>query len=109
MDNRDTLMKLATTSMRSKAVSIARTHLAGIAIDAIKQIIEERDDQVIADIDNIQIIKKEGKSLEESELVRGIIIDKEVVHPGMPKKVEDAKIALIDSALEVESFPRPRG
>jgi thermosome len=102
MDNRDTLMKLATTSMRSKAVSIARTHLAGIAIDAIKQIIEERDDQVIADIDNIQIIKKEGKSLEESELVRGIIIDKEVVHPGMPKKVEDAKIGLIDSALEVE-------
>ncbi len=102
LDDRETLMKLATTSMRSKAVSIARTHLAGIAIDAIKQIIEERDGEIIADVDNVQIVKKEGKSLEETELVRGIIIDKEVVHAGMPKQVSGAKIALIDAALEVE-------
>jgi len=102
LDDRETLMKLATTSMRSKAVSMARTHLAGIAIDAIKQIIEERDGDVIADVDNVQIVKKEGKSLEETELVRGIIVDKEVVHAGMPKQVEEARIALIDAALEVE-------
>jgi thermosome len=102
LDDRETLMKLATTSMRSKAVSIARTHLAGIAIDAIKQIIEERDGEIIADVDNIQIVKKEGKGLDETELVRGIIIDKEVVHAGMPKQVSGAKIALVDAALEVE-------
>jgi len=102
LDDRETLMKLATTSMRSKAVSLARTHLAGIAIDAIKQIIEERDGDVIADVDNVQIVKKEGKSLDETELVRGIIIDKEVIHAGMPKRVGDARVALVDVAIEVE-------
>ena len=102
LDDRETLMKLASTSMRSKAVSMARTRFAGIAIDAIKQIVEERDGEVIADVDNVQIVKKEGKSLEETELVRGIIIDKEVVHSGMPKRIEKAKIALVDSPLEVE-------
>jgi len=102
MDDRETLMKLSNTSMRSKAVASARDHLSGIVIDAIKQIIEERDGTVLADVDNVQIVKKEGKSLEETELIQGIIIDKEVVHDGMPKKIKDAKIALIDAALEVE-------
>ncbi|MEM4727035.1 MAG: thermosome subunit beta [Candidatus Bathyarchaeia archaeon] len=102
LEDRDTLMKLAMTSMRSKAVSQVASHFAGIAIDAIKQIIEIRDGETVADVDNVQIVKKEGKSLNETELVKGIIIDKEVVHPGMPKRVEKAKIALIDAALEVE-------
>ena len=102
LEDRETLMKIVTTSMRSKAVSLAREHLGNIAIDAVKQIIEERDGEIIADVDNIQIIKKEGKSLEESELVKGIIIDKEVVHPGMPRRVENAKIALINCPLEIE-------
>jgi thermosome len=102
LDDRDTLIKIATTSMRSKAVSQVASHFAGIAIDAIKQIMEVRDGETIADVDNVQIVKKEGKSLSETELVRGIIIDKEVVHPGMPKRVEKAKIALVDAALEVE-------
>jgi archaeal chaperonin len=57
---------------------------------------------MIADIDNIQLVKKTGKSLIETQLIRGIIVDKEVVHPGMPKKKENAKIALLDSALEIE-------
>ena len=102
LEDRETLMKIVTTAMRSKAVSLAREHLGNIAIDAVKQIVEERDGEIIADVDNIQIIKKEGKSLEESELVKGIIIDKEVVHPGMPKRVEDARIALINCPLEIE-------
>ncbi|MBS7638424.1 TCP-1/cpn60 chaperonin family protein, partial [Candidatus Bathyarchaeota archaeon] len=102
LEDRETLVKLATTSMRSKAVSQVASHFAGIAIDAIKQIIEIRDGETIADVDNVQIVKKEGKSLNETELVKGIIIDKEVVHPGMPKRVENAKIALVDAALEVE-------
>ena len=102
LDDRETLMKLANTSMRSKTVSSAREHLSGIVIDAILQIIEERDGEITADVDNVQIVKKVGKSLNETELVKGIIIDKEAVHDGMPKKVENPKIALIDAAIEVE-------
>ena len=102
LDDRETLMKLANTSMRSKTVSNVREHLSGIVIDAILQIIEKRNGEIIADVDNVQIVKKEGKSLNETELVKGIIIDKEAVHDGMPKKVENPKIALIDAAIEVE-------
>jgi chaperonin GroEL (HSP60 family) len=100
--DRETLLKVALTSMSSKAVGGAREHLAEISIDAIKQITEKRGDRKIADIDNLQLVKKTGKSLLETQLVRGIIIDKEVVHSGMPKKKRKAKIALLDSALEIE-------
>ena len=102
INDRETLRKLALTSMASKAVGAAKDHLADIAIDAVKQISEERGGRMVADIDQIQIVKKEGKSLFDSQLVKGIIVDKEVVHPGMPKRVDDAKIALLDVALEVE-------
>ncbi|RJS83267.1 thermosome subunit, partial [Candidatus Bathyarchaeota archaeon] len=102
IEDRDTLKKVALTSMGSKAVKAAYEHLAEIAIDAVKQIVEERGGKRVADIDNIQIMKKEGKSLFDTELVKGIILDKEVVHPGMPKRVEDAKIALLNCPLEIE-------
>jgi thermosome len=102
VNDRKTLLKVALTSMSSKAVGAAREHLAEISIDAVKQIAEPRADKTIADIDNIQLIKKTGKSLLETQLIRGIIIDKEVVNPGMPKTKENAKIALLDSALEIE-------
>jgi len=102
MEDKETLMKLSNTAIRSKAVANARNHLSAIVIEAIKQIIEKRDGQVIADVDNVQIVKKEGKSLEETELIRGIIIDKEVIHDAMPKKIKNAKIALVNAALEIE-------
>jgi len=102
MDDRATHKKVAITSMGSKAVGPAKEHLADIAIDAVKQIVEKRGDRTIADIDNIQLVKKTGKSLFESQLINGVIIDKEVIHPGMPLKIEKAKIALLDSALEIE-------
>jgi thermosome len=102
IEDKKTLKAVALTSMASKAVGPAREHLAEIAIDAVKQIAEKRGDKNMADIDNIQIIKKTGKSLLESELIQGLIIDKEAVHPGMPKKVEKAKIALLDCPLEIE-------
>jgi len=102
LEDRATLKKVAMTSMGSKAVGVARDHLAEIAIDAVKQISEQRGDKRIADIDQVQIIKKEGKSLFDTQLVRGIIVDKEVVHPGMPKQIENAKIALLDCPLEIE-------
>jgi len=100
--DRATLKKVAMTSMGSKAVGAARDQLAEIAIDAVKQIAEQRGEKRIADIDHIQIIKKEGKSLFDTQLVRGIVVDKEVVHASMPKRVENAKIALLDCPLEVE-------
>ncbi len=102
INDRKTLLKVALTSMGSKAVGSAREHLAEISIEAVKQITEERGDHKIADIENIQLVKKTGKSLLETQLISGVIIDKEVVHSGMPKKKEKAKIALIDSALEIE-------
>jgi thermosome len=102
VEDRETMVKVALTSMGSKAVGGAKEHFAEIAIEAVKQIAEQRGDKIIADIDNIQLVKKTGQSLIETQLVRGIIVDKEVVHPGMPRKKENAKIALLDSALEIE-------
>ena len=102
VEDNKTMMKVALTSMGSKAVGAAKEHFAEIAIEAVKQIAEKRGDKIIADIDNIQMVKKTGKSLIETQLVRGIIVDKEVVHSGMPKKKENAKIALLDLALEIE-------
>ncbi len=102
LKDREILKKVAMTSMASKAVGVARDHFAEIAIDAVTQITDQRGDRKVADIDNIQIIKKAGKSLHDTKLISGIIIDKEVVHPGMPKRIENAKIALLDCPLEVE-------
>lgn len=102
INDRKTLMKVALTATSSKAIGTARDHLAEISIDAIKQIAEQRGDKTLADIDNVQLVKKTGKSLLETQLIKGIIIDKEVVSPGMPKMVENGKIALLDIALEIE-------
>jgi thermosome len=97
-----TLKKVAMTAMHSKGLGGAREHFADIAIEAVQQVMEKRGDSMFADVDNIQLVKKEGKSMMDTELVRGIIVDKEVVHPGMPKQVKNAKIALLDAALEIE-------
>lgn len=98
----ETLRKIAVTSMRGKSLGGAFDHFAEIAVDAVNQVIEKRGDAFFADIENIQLVKKEGKSLLDTELVRGVIVDKEVVHSGMPKRMEKAKIALLDTALEIE-------
>jgi len=102
LDDKVTLKKVAMTSMHSKGMGGARDHFADIAIEAVQQVMEKRGDSMYADIDNIQLVKKEGKSMLDTELIRGIIVDKEVVHPGMPKQVKNAKIALLDAALEIE-------
>ncbi len=102
LEKKEILKHLAVTSMRSKAVGAAREHLAEIVIEAVKQIIEKRGETFVVDVDNIQIIKKTGKSLLGTELVRGIILDKEIVHADMPKRVKNAKIALLKCPLEVE-------
>jgi thermosome len=102
LEDKEALMKVAITSMRGKLIDIAREHFANIAIDAVKQVIEEKDGALSVDRDNIQIIKKPGKSMLDTQLIQGIIVDKEIVNPGMPKRVENAKIALLDSPLEIE-------
>jgi thermosome len=102
VENQKMMLKVALTAMGSKAVGGAKEHFAEIALEAVKQVTQKTADQTIADIDNIQLVKKTGKSLSETQLVRGIIVDKEVVNPGMPRKIENAKIVLLDIALEIE-------
>jgi Chaperonin GroEL (HSP60 family) len=96
------LKKIAKTSLTSKAVHDAREYFAEMAVKAVKQIVELRGDKYYVDLDNIQIIKKYGGALLDSMLVYGIVLDKEVVHPGMPRRVSEAKIALLDAPLEIE-------
>src|SRR2546422_11386403 len=98
----ETLRKIALTAMHGKGLGSATEHFAAIAVEAVSQVMEKRGDAFTADIENIQLVKKEGKSLLDTELVRGVIIDKEVVHPGIPRRLEKARIALLDTALEIE-------
>ncbi len=98
----ETLKKIARTALTSKAVHGARDHLAEIAVKAVKQIAEKRGDKWYIDLDAIQMIKKHGGGLHDTQLIYGIVIDKEVVHPAMPRRVENAYIVLLDAPLEVE-------
>ncbi len=100
--DKDTLKKIALTAIRGKTVAAARDLLIDIAIKAVEMIAEKRDDRWVVDVDQVQIIKKPGGSIFDTRLVQGLIIDKEVVHAGMPKRIENAKIVLLDCPLEVE-------
>jgi thermosome len=102
LQDEELLKLIAKTSMHAKVVSSARDYLAELAVKAVKQIVEERNGKLVADVDQVQLIKKQGGSVMDTKLVQGIIVDKEVVHTGMPKRVENAKIALLDCPLEVE-------
>ncbi|MEM2839360.1 MAG: thermosome subunit alpha [Thermoplasmata archaeon] len=97
------LKKIARTAMTGKSVSdAARDKLADIVVKAVTQIAEKKDGKMTADIKNIKIEKKQGAAVEETELIFGVILDKERVSPRMPKIVNNAKIALIDRALEIK-------
>ena len=102
INDEEILKKIAKTALTSKAVHDARDYFAELAVKAVKQIAEKRGNKYYIDLDYIQIIKKYGGSLFDSMLVYGVVLDKEVVHPGMPRRVEKAKIALIDAPLEIE-------
>jgi len=101
-DDKETLMDIARTSMISKSVSASRDLLADVAVRAVSAVAEKKDGKWNVDDDNIQVVKKQGGSMDDTQMISGIIVDKEAVHSGMPKKVEKAKIALVDSALEVK-------
>jgi len=98
----DTLKKIAMTAMGGKISETVKDYFADLAVRAVLQVAEERDGKWYVDLDNIQIVKKHGGSLLDTQLVYGIVIDKEVVHAAMPKRVVNAKIALLDAPLEVE-------
>lgn len=100
--DRDILIKIATTAMTGKNVEMAREKLANIAVDAVLSVAEEKDGKYVIDSENIKIEKKEGGSVDSSNLIRGLVLDKEKVHSAMPTSVKDAKIALLDSALEIK-------
>ncbi|MGQ9513536.1 MAG: thermosome subunit beta [Thermoproteota archaeon] len=96
------LRKIAFTSLNTTLAEDVSKHFSEIAVDAVLETAEKIDGKHLVDTDNIQIVKKEGKSAIETQLFRGVILDKEVVHPNMPKRIENCKIALIDFALEIE-------
>src|ERR687897_1040418 len=96
------LIRIAKTAMQTKLVSKESDELAQIVVDAALAVSEKTDSGFRLDIDDVKVDKKAGGSLHDTKLVKGIVLDKEVVHGGMPKRIEKAKIALINSALEIE-------
>jgi thermosome len=96
------LKKVAMTSMASKIVAENREQLAEIAVDSVLYVAQKVGNEYRVDLDDIMVEKKPGESVTGTKLIKGIVLDKEAVHPGMPKLVEKAKIALVDTALEVE-------
>ncbi|MDD4669284.1 MAG: thermosome subunit beta [Candidatus Methanomethylophilus sp.] len=103
IDDDKLLMQIAETAMISKQVSASKEFFAKMVVDAVKTIIEkDTDGKYTADLKNIQTVKKAGANMDRSEMIKGIIIDKEPVSPTMPKKIKNAKIALVDAAFEVK-------
>ncbi len=101
--DKDALMDIARTAMISKSVSASRDLLSEVAVGAVSSVAEKKEGGGwTVDDDNIQIVKKQGGSMDDTQMIAGIIVDKEAVHPAMPKKVEKAKVALVDSAFEVK-------
>jgi len=101
-DDKESLIKIATTSMQSKLISEDSGILSKIVVNAILSIATKKDDVYSVDLENIKVEKKSGGSIQDTQIIQGIVLDKEIVHSGMPTKIENARIALINSALEIE-------
>jgi thermosome len=101
-NEKEQLIKIAKTSMQTKLVSKESNDLANIVVTASQQVADTANGSTRVDLDDIKVEKKSGGSIKDTRLIKGIVLDKEVVHGGMPKRVEKAKIALINSALEIE-------
>ena len=100
--DKKTLRYIAMTSMSSKGASASKEILADVVVDAVTSVVEKTDGKTYIDMDNIQIQKKHGGVIEDTNIIKGIILDKERVHDGMPKNVKNAKIALVNAAIEVK-------
>ncbi|WP_406658285.1 MULTISPECIES: thermosome subunit alpha [unclassified Methanolobus] len=105
-DDRETLKKLVNTSITGKGAGEYKDFLADLVIDAVLSVAEETEDGIQVDVDDITIEKREGGSIQETELVPGLIIDKERVRPNMPKKVENAKIMLASFGIEFHKIEK---
>jgi thermosome len=101
-DDREWLVKIARTSMQTKLVSREAQELGELVVDATLAVAEKRDKGYLVDIENVKVEKKPGGSLKDTRLIQGIVLDKEVVHSGMPKRIEKAKIALVSAPFEIE-------
>ena len=101
-NEKEILLKIAKTSMQSKLISEDSDMLSKLVVDSILQVVEKEADGHRVDLDNIKVEKKAGGSIRNTQFIKGIVLDKEVVHSGMPTKIEKAKIALLNSALEIE-------
>ncbi len=102
INDEEKLKEIAKTAMTGKAIEGNKDRLSEMAVEAVKHVAEEEDGSYMVDIDNIKVEKKSGASVEKSEMVNGIILDKERLNASMPKEVKDAKIALLNSALEIK-------
>ncbi|MEM0324632.1 MAG: thermosome subunit beta [Candidatus Aenigmatarchaeota archaeon] len=106
LKDREILKKIALTSMSGKSALAQNPEtmekIADLVVEAVLTVAREENGKIIIDREDIKREKKAGGSIEDTELIKGIVIDKEVVHPQMPKVVKDAKIALLDTALEVK-------
>jgi thermosome len=102
LNTQEYLKKVAMTSMASKLVAEHREYLAELVVKAIMEVAEKRGDSYKVDVDDVKVEKKPGESTGDTKLVQGIVLDKDVAHSGMPKRVEKAKIALLDCPLEIE-------
>src|SRR3989344_4573903 len=103
INDEDILKNIAMTAMTGKGAEVAKENLSDIIVSAILQIADTKDNKIIIDLENIKLEKKVGGGIEDSELIQGIVLDKEKVHPGMPKQMRNAKIALLDVAVEIKS------
>ena len=101
-DDEAQLRQIAFTSLNTKGIFGSQKHFAELAVDAVRQVMEKHDGKVKADIDLVKVMKKHGRSLDETELINGIIIDKAVSHSEMPKTITGARIALLNAKLEIE-------
>ena len=97
-----TLRQIASTSMGTKAVATSKDFLATLATSAVTQVMDSSSGKIKADIERIKVLKKHGGGIEQTELVQGIVLDKEISHSEMPKRVEKARIALLNAKLEIE-------
>ena len=100
--DKNLLKKIAVTTLSSKLVSSNSDELADIIVDAVLSVAEKTGDKYKVDIDNVKLEKKGSSSIKNTQLIHGIVLDKEVVHGGMPKRVDNAKIALLNAPLEIE-------
>ena len=98
----DILLDVATTALTGKSAGAVKSFLAEISVNAVMAVSCEEDGEIIIDLDDVKVEKKQGGSIRDSTLVDGIILDKERVHSGMPRSITDAKVALINSAIEVK-------